>query len=200
MANTAKISAWSLLTFDELEAWRSEQKIPAIRLASLLGFSNSTYHNWKSGRAIPNESMQERLRGLIDGLEEVPASATRGGGKARAKADALPAEEVIEHTIEITSDEITDTGEETTDGPPRVSSNTLDSLRSEFKGARPLTPRVSKGASSRKAVAQAETEVATVNESGEAWVAAVVASYLEANPVRTLEDLQRTVSAIRAVI
>jgi len=59
--------AWTLVTFEEIEAWRSQRGIPKKRMAELLGVTNSTYHNWARGIAVATPNTQERIRGVLAG-------------------------------------------------------------------------------------------------------------------------------------
>jgi transcriptional regulator with XRE-family HTH domain len=61
--------AWTVVTFDELDAWRAERKLPKKRMAELVGVTNSTYHNWARGSAVATLNTQERIRGLMDGRD-----------------------------------------------------------------------------------------------------------------------------------
>lgn len=53
--------AWTMLVFDDLEEWRQASGLPKKRAAEALGVTNSTYHNWARGIAIPNINTQVRL-------------------------------------------------------------------------------------------------------------------------------------------
>ncbi len=70
--------AWNLVTFEEIEAWRSQRGIPKKRMAELLGVTNSTYHNWARGIAVATPNTQERIRGVLAGDKET----TEPEGKA----------------------------------------------------------------------------------------------------------------------
>lgn len=66
---------WSIVTYEELDAWRAERNIPKKRMAEMVGVTNSTYHNWARGVAVATPNTQERIRALLQG-ESGPA---RGG-------------------------------------------------------------------------------------------------------------------------
>lgn len=72
--------AWTLVTFEEIEAWRSQRAIPKKRMAELLGVTNSTYHNWARGIAVATPNTQERIRGVLAGRN--PVTDPSAGGKA----------------------------------------------------------------------------------------------------------------------
>lgn len=59
--------AWTIVTFDDLEAWRERQGLPKKRVADLLGVTNSTYHNWARKIAVATPSTQQRIHALING-------------------------------------------------------------------------------------------------------------------------------------
>lgn len=97
---------WSIVTYEELEAWRAGQEIPKKRLAHLLGVTNSTWHNWARGKAVATPTTQRRIRAVIDGKSpevtlaasaplrrplrdgRLPGVTGPGGGDARAAAAA----------------------------------------------------------------------------------------------------------------
>lgn len=58
---------WTLVTFEEIESWRSQRGIPKKRMAEMLGVTNSTYHNWARGIAVATPNTQERIRGVLSG-------------------------------------------------------------------------------------------------------------------------------------
>jgi transcriptional regulator with XRE-family HTH domain len=64
--------SWSLLTFEDLEKWREREGLPKKRAAEKLGVTNSTYHNWARGIAIPNTNTQKKLRETIDAPPQGP--------------------------------------------------------------------------------------------------------------------------------
>lgn len=71
--------AWTIVTFDELEAWRQRQNLPKKRVADLLGVTNSTYHNWARGIAVATPATQQRIFDLIrGGAVALPAARTSG--------------------------------------------------------------------------------------------------------------------------
>lgn len=71
--------AWTIVTFDELDAWRQRQSLPKKRVADLLGVTNSTYHNWARGIAVATPSTQQRIFDLIRGNgAALPAARTNG--------------------------------------------------------------------------------------------------------------------------
>lgn len=57
---------WKVVSFEELDAWRSRQHIPKKRMAEMVGVTNSTYHNWARGSAVATLNTQERIRDLIE--------------------------------------------------------------------------------------------------------------------------------------
>lgn len=67
--------AWTIVSFDDLEAWRQRQHLPKKRVADLLGVTNSTYHNWARGIAVATPATQQRIFDLIRGgaARAVPA-------------------------------------------------------------------------------------------------------------------------------
>lgn len=77
---------WKHTSFAEIEAWRTENRLPKYRTAELLGISNGTYHNWAKGRAVPSLSTQRKLKEMIQG----PAP-SGGGGGGGGEPDAAPA-------------------------------------------------------------------------------------------------------------
>ena len=68
-----KKRAWSVVTFDELEAWRAVRNIPKKKMAEMLEVTNSTYHNWARGIAVATPNTQERIRRMIES-DGVPVS------------------------------------------------------------------------------------------------------------------------------
>lgn len=71
--------AWTIVNFDELEAWRQKQSLPKKRVADLLGVTNSTYHNWARGIAVATPSTQQRIQELIrNGAPPLPPARTMG--------------------------------------------------------------------------------------------------------------------------
>lgn len=61
--------SWTVVTFDELEAWRQRQGLPKKRVADRLGVTNSTYHNWARGIAVATPATQHKIHALINGGE-----------------------------------------------------------------------------------------------------------------------------------
>lgn len=56
---------WSIVTFEDLEAWRQQHRLPKKRVADLLGVTNSTYHNWANARAVATPTTQQKIYALI---------------------------------------------------------------------------------------------------------------------------------------
>lgn len=52
---------WEAVTFAEIERIRLELGLPKRGMASALGVTNSTYHNWNRGNAIPTANRQQQL-------------------------------------------------------------------------------------------------------------------------------------------
>lgn len=68
---------WKHITFKKIEAARAELGLTKVDMAKLLGATNSTYHNWRKGEAVPHETSQEAM---------VKAITKAHGKKAKAKA------------------------------------------------------------------------------------------------------------------
>ena len=64
---TRRKRSWSVVTYEELEAWRERESLPKKRAAELIGVTNSTYHNWARGLAVATPNTQRKIRELIDG-------------------------------------------------------------------------------------------------------------------------------------
>lgn len=74
---------WSLITFDDIAEYIERQEIAQIRFSQDLGITNSTFHNWKSGKSIPDDAMQAKIAKMIG----VTAGGRKRSGSPRPKAD-----------------------------------------------------------------------------------------------------------------
>jgi len=57
---------WKHVTFEEIDKIRKKWGFSKIAMAKYLGVTNSTYHNWKSGIAIPHAHEQKRIKRAIE--------------------------------------------------------------------------------------------------------------------------------------
>ncbi len=86
--------AWTLVTFADLEVWREASGLPKKRAAEHLGVTNSTYHNWARGIAIPNTNTQKKVRETIDKGD--PAKVNHNGnGHASNEAGVRATAEIV---------------------------------------------------------------------------------------------------------
>jgi transcriptional regulator with XRE-family HTH domain len=85
-APDGRARSWTVVTFEELEAWRQRQGLPKKRVADRLGVTNSTYHNWARGIAVATPATQHKIHALINGAE-LP-DAARAGSRPWNGADA----------------------------------------------------------------------------------------------------------------
>ena len=90
-AGSKRRPSWSLITFAEIEAYRTDRGLPKRRMAELLGVTNSTYHNWARGKAVPTENAQRKLVATLTQPE-------RGGAEAQFDREALQATASIVNT------------------------------------------------------------------------------------------------------
>src|SRR5687768_13287757 len=88
--------AWTVVTFEDLEAWRQRQGLPKKRVADMLGVTNSTYHNWARKIAVATPTTQQRIHALING-----GVATRALGGGAAAHDGADSEAVMQSTAQI---------------------------------------------------------------------------------------------------
>jgi transcriptional regulator with XRE-family HTH domain len=65
-AGKKRTREWTKVTFEQLDAWREERKIPKKKMAEMLGVTNSTYHNWARGIAVATPNTQERILGVLN--------------------------------------------------------------------------------------------------------------------------------------
>ena len=81
MANSRK-NEWTVVQFQEVLDYIKKNEIPAIRFAKdTLEVTNSTFHNWKKGKATPDTAMQEKIRKIIGPAKKTTkkkAKKTRG--------------------------------------------------------------------------------------------------------------------------
>lgn len=64
--SSARRPSWSIVTYEQIEAWRTKQGLPKKRMATLLGVTNSTYHNWARGIAVATYNTQRKIRDVLD--------------------------------------------------------------------------------------------------------------------------------------
>jgi DNA-binding transcriptional regulator YiaG len=84
---------WTLVTFKQIEARRNELGLSKTKMATLIGVTNSTLHNWQRGTTVPHESQQTKiLQAMHSGPSVVPAerpaSARQGGGSKQSSSSA----------------------------------------------------------------------------------------------------------------
>lgn len=81
---------WTVTTFGKIEEVRKSLRWPKLAMADLLGVTNSTYHNWASGKAVPVESRQRQI-----------AKALERAGQSRASGDSQAIPEAVQATAEV---------------------------------------------------------------------------------------------------
>ena len=86
--NSARRPSWSIVTYEQIEEWRKKQGLPKKRMASLLGVTNSTYHNWARGIAVATYNTQRKIRDVLD-RDAVPAGIA-GPGRRKSGPNANP--------------------------------------------------------------------------------------------------------------
>lgn len=75
-------ASWDLLSFADVEAWRTSHGLPRTRAAQALGVTNSTYHNWQTAKSAPTRQTQERLLRL---MKSGPKAGATGGRPSPAR-------------------------------------------------------------------------------------------------------------------
>jgi transcriptional regulator with XRE-family HTH domain len=83
-SKAARRPSWSVVTYEQIEAWREQQGLPKKRMATLLGVTNSTYHNWARGIAVATYNTQRKIREILD-RGEVPAELASAPGRGRPR-------------------------------------------------------------------------------------------------------------------
>jgi DNA-binding XRE family transcriptional regulator len=73
MTSGTKKPKWGVVNFKQIEARRKELSLPKSTMASNLGITNSTYHNWARGATVPHESQQEQIKAALDSMTGAPA-------------------------------------------------------------------------------------------------------------------------------
>jgi len=76
---STKQPKWSLTTFNKIEKARSSLGLSKVAMSKMLGVTNSTYHNWKKGTAVPHETAQQEIVDAIASAEQngVPTKAAK---------------------------------------------------------------------------------------------------------------------------
>lgn len=99
-APDGRARSWTVVTFEELEAWRQRHGLPKKRVADRLGVTNSTYHNWARGIAVATPATQHKIHALINGGEVMPRAGApaHNGGAASHDHDGSA---VLESTAQI---------------------------------------------------------------------------------------------------
>ncbi|MEZ6188538.1 MAG: helix-turn-helix transcriptional regulator [Planctomycetota bacterium] len=90
--------SWSVISFAEIERWRTSHDLPKRRMAELLGVTNSTYHNWARGKAVPTVNAQRKLRATLDGPQAGASQDEQAGGASAVQAETLRATAAIVNT------------------------------------------------------------------------------------------------------
>ncbi|MGE0710551.1 MAG: hypothetical protein AB7N76_17890 [Planctomycetota bacterium] len=98
---------WTIVSFDELDGWRSERGIPKKRMAEMVGVTNSTYHNWARGSAVATQNTQERIRAILDGRADVNGDGTQVvRGEVAAATGTIVAAYLGNRKRELSSEEL----------------------------------------------------------------------------------------------
>lgn len=94
---------WVHLTQDEVKSFRTTAGLSRGKLAVMLGVSSTSIQNWETGRSVPVETFQRKLRALIEsGASKAPRSARRPSGSPSAEtasAVTLPNVQVARLTV-----------------------------------------------------------------------------------------------------
>jgi DNA-binding XRE family transcriptional regulator len=86
MTTGTKKPKWGVVNFKQIEARRKELSLPKSTMASNLGITNSTYHNWARGATVPHESQQEQIKAALDTMTGAPAKEGGAGAKSGVRA------------------------------------------------------------------------------------------------------------------
>jgi len=70
-ASNTKKPKWSVVTYKQIEARRTELGYSKSAMAELLSVTNSTYHNWRRGTTVPHANQQETIKTVIANLPSV---------------------------------------------------------------------------------------------------------------------------------
>lgn len=103
-APDGRARSWTVVTFEELEAWRQRHGLPKKRVADRLGVTNSTYHNWARGIAVATPATQHKIHALINGAEVVigpRAARSDSWGNGHADASDHDGSAVLSSTAQI---------------------------------------------------------------------------------------------------
>lgn len=85
MATETKKPKWGVVTFKQIESRRKELGISKTAMATGLGITNSTFHNWQRGTTVPHPAQQDVLKAALDKMTGTSTDA-KAAPKASRKA------------------------------------------------------------------------------------------------------------------
>jgi DNA-binding XRE family transcriptional regulator len=88
MADTKK-PKWGVVTFNQIEKRRKDLTMSKSAMATALGITNSTYHNWQRGTTVPHPAQQDVLKTALDSMNAsgAKAPAKKPGPKPKAASN-----------------------------------------------------------------------------------------------------------------
>lgn len=86
MATDSKKPKWAAVTFSQIERRRKELGYSKSAMATALGVTNSTFHNWQRGTTVPHQAQQDEIKSVLDKL--VPGGASPAPKKPGRKSGA----------------------------------------------------------------------------------------------------------------
>jgi DNA-binding transcriptional regulator YiaG len=87
-STSTKKPNWSIVTYKQIEARRTELGYSKSAMASMLGVTNSTYHNWRRGTTVPHSSQQEQIADLLSKMTPAGTAASPDPKAKAPKGDA----------------------------------------------------------------------------------------------------------------
>lgn len=88
MAKSRK-NKWSLVTFKEIATYIETNEIAQLTFAKQIDVTNSTFHNWKAGKSVPDADKQLAIAKVI-GKSVTPPPSAKGTETLDDLIDAAP--------------------------------------------------------------------------------------------------------------
>jgi len=196
-----KPNKWDKVKFKELESFRLAHGLSQVEMAERLQVTGSTYFNWKAKKCAPNAGMQDRLRDFLDQNDpegKIAAQAPRVVERTRAPrgAGSQTLSKLKEDSQRLT---VPVMKEESPKGKKTKKKKKAEKKPGKTKKSTKAKAQPKNGAR-KPARAKKKPEEPVDGNGHPKWAHGVVESYLENNPVRTLDDLERTLSTVKKVL
>lgn len=215
---SSRKNEWTLVTFEDIAQYIESEEIAQITFAKDIGVTNSTFHNWKNSKSVPDEAMQERIAGKIGKkrakVTKKVAKASKVAkkvGKKVGKKTTKKAGDTLDDLVDTNSKRATRAAKKTGKKPgPKPKATKAKSNKKKTKATKPAAakpgpkPKVAKKAPVKRGrKPKLKMGANGVHANGTASVserAYLIGRYMDGNGVRSVDEFGQLIERVTTAL